>query len=152
MNPQLAANLMLEYYLDEGGFVIMGWRKPYQRDLKIFEAFAKKDVRAFVKDYTNWKKIYTLKEDDKGLIIAKYKSSTPEVVIPDTIDGKPVYQIGKMAFKGQPIKEVIIPNSIESIGERAFFGCKELTVVTIGNENVQIGEKAFDGCEKLADK
>lgn len=152
MNPQLAANLMLEYYLDEGGFVIMGWRKPYQRDLKIFEAFAKKDVRAFVKDYTNWKKIYTLKEDDKGLIIAKYKSSTPEVVIPDTIDGKPVYQIGKMAFKGQPIKEVIIPNSVESIGERAFFGCKELTVVTIGNENVQIGEKAFDGCEKLADK
>lgn len=121
MNPQLAADMMLEWYLDEGGFVIMDWREPYQKDLKKFEAFAKKDVRSFVKDYTTWKRIYKLVEDDKGIIIAKYKSSTPEVVIPDMIDGKPVYQIGKLAFKGQSIKEVIIPSSVESIGERAFW-------------------------------
>lgn len=72
--------------------------------------------------------------------------------MPAMIEGKTVYQIGKMAFKGQPIKEIIIPSSIESIGEKAFFGCKELISVVIENENVEIGDKAFDGCDKLTDK
>ena len=47
------------------------------------------------------------------------------------------------------IKEIIIGNSVTSIGERAFGGCTNLTSVTIGNSVTSIGNYAFDGCTGL---
>ena len=42
-----------------------------------------------------------------------------------------------------------IPNSVVSIGNGAFGGCKELISVAIPNSVTDIGERAFGGCEKL---
>lgn len=42
-----------------------------------------------------------------------------------------------------------IPNSVTSIGDRAFFDCLSLTSVTIGNSVTNIGEYAFSFCPKL---
>jgi len=44
---------------------------------------------------------------------------------------------------------VTIPNSVTSIGEYAFWGCKSLTSVTIPNSVTSIGEDAFNGCSGL---
>ncbi len=46
-------------------------------------------------------------------------------------------------------KNTIIPNSITSIGSRAFIGCSGLTSVTIPNSVTSIGEYAFHRCSGL---
>ena len=46
-------------------------------------------------------------------------------------------------------KTTTIPNSVTSIGDKAFFLCSGLTSVTIGNSVTSIGEEAFFGCSGL---
>ena len=46
-------------------------------------------------------------------------------------------------------QNTIIPNSVTSIGERAFYGCISLTSVTIPKSVTSIGYEAFYGCESL---
>lgn len=50
---------------------------------------------------------------------------------------------------GNTVGNVIIPNSVTNIGERAFFHCTELTSVTIPESVVFIGERAFEDCNNL---
>ena len=46
-------------------------------------------------------------------------------------------------------QNTIIPNSVTSIGDRAFFGCSSLTSITIPNSVTSIGTEVFSGCESL---
>ena len=46
-------------------------------------------------------------------------------------------------------KNTVIPNSVTSIGRRAFFGCSGLTSITIPNSVTSIGEQAFGSCSGL---
>ena len=43
----------------------------------------------------------------------------------------------------------IIPNSVTSIGDGAFIGCKSLQSITIPNSVTSIGDHAFEHCESL---
>ena len=44
---------------------------------------------------------------------------------------------------------ITIPNSVTSIGDRAFLGCTALTAITIPNSVTSIGNTAFLGCNSL---
>lgn len=47
-------------------------------------------------------------------------------------------------------QNTIIPNSVTSIGDYAFWGCSGLTSITIPNSVSEIGDGAFDNCSALA--
>ena len=46
-------------------------------------------------------------------------------------------------------KNTMIPNSVTSIGNKAFKGCSELTSISIPNSVTSIGNEAFNGCYGL---
>lgn len=67
------------------------------------------------------------------------------VILPDTL-----VRIGDRAFENmENLKNVTIPNSVTTIGEYAFSGCKSLTSVTVPDSVTTISEDAFSYCESL---
>lgn len=70
--------------------------------------------------------------------------------IPETIDEKPVTVIGDLCFRYRcNLKEVVLPNTIESIGIDAFGMCKGLTNITLPDSINEIGIFAFRDCRSL---
>ena len=68
-----------------------------------------------------------------------------ETVIPNSVTS-----IGNYAFfRCSGLTSINIPNSVTSIGECAFNNCSGLTSVTIGNAVTSIGEFAFQSCSGL---
>lgn len=52
-------------------------------------------------------------------------------------------------FKGELVTNAVIPDSVTSIGDYAFYNCSSLTSVTIPHGVTGIGESAFGGCSSL---
>ena len=97
---------------------------------------------------------YTLNDDFTATVTGlDDKSFTGTLTIPDSIKsyGNTYYitNIGKQAFREYKFKTVIIPNSVTSIEEWAFYKCSSLTSVTIGNSVTSIGLGAFQNCSGL---
>ena len=68
----------------------------------------------------------------------------------NTVVPNSVTSIGNRAFFGHSgLTSVTIPNSVTSIGGSAFNGCSGLTSVTIPNSVTSIGSNAFYGCSGL---
>ena len=73
------------------------------------------------------------------------------VEIPSVYLGKPVVSIDNEAFYNcKSLKgALVIPDSVETIGSYAFYGCSKLTSVSIGNGVTSIGQSAFQNCSGL---
>ena len=88
---------------------------------------------------------------DGPAIITKYTGSATNIVIPETLGGKPVVAIQESAFMGNSaITSVSLPESITRIGSNAFNGCSGLANITIPARTLHIGENAFDACSSLS--
>ena len=59
------------------------------------------------------------------------EAESVNVEIPDSIDGCPVTTIGAFAFNNSAISDVIIPDSVVSLGDYAFASCPNLKTVTL---------------------
>ena len=87
---------------------------------------------------------------DGGICIDKYIGTADKVMIPDTIDGKPVRQIGPSAFyQCAAIREIVLPESINAIGEHAFSGCSLLSSINIPEGVEAISNRTFSDCTSL---
>lgn len=70
-----------------------------------------------------------------------------DVVIPDG-----VVEIGNKAFYAcSNLKRIVIPNGVTTIGKDAFAICYSLTSITIPDSVTKIGERAFSYCTDLTD-
>lgn len=113
---------------------------------------------------TNLKKLWSFnKLDDGTLEITGYKGNKREITIPEQIDECAVTRIGNECFAlikqnifdgpraavMKKICAVMIPNSVMSIGNRAFSGCESLASINIPNSVISIGYGAFDNCKSL---
>ncbi len=101
---------------------------------------------------TNSIEIASLHDKNHGDIVGS-------VIIPNTLPINnieyPVTSIGTAAFKqgtitlGTNITSVTIPETVTTVGERAFYGT-DLTSITIPNSVTYIGNSAFRDCKDLA--
>lgn len=79
-----------------------------------------------------------------------------DVVIPQYVvyqgTSYPVTKIGDNAFQGcyTSLRSVVIPNTVTTIGQEAFFQCQNLQSVTFGNSVDTIGWCAFIYCFSLS--
>ncbi len=92
---------------------------------------------------------YCLNEEATGMIITKYNGTDQELMIPDTIEGYPVVEIGDGAFKGNinMTGDLTIPDSVKVIGSYAFDECSRLNGRLTLPENLEeIGQFAFHDC------
>ncbi len=87
-----------------------------------------------------------------GVANTEYELPITELVIPDEIDGVPVRDIAPYAFQWQTgITSVTLPESIRTIGARAFMNCGRLETVVMPSKMLMgsIGESAFAQCTAL---
>lgn len=101
----------------------------------------------------------------------------PLVLLPDKIAGYPVRKIAAYAFSSQKeaeetdvltyetddgdlfgeehllagtaVETVVLPDTVEEIGNYIFYGCKDLKRLKFSDSLMQIGSGAFTGCGKL---
>jgi hypothetical protein len=79
-----------------------------------------------------------------GTVLTYYSGTNKDIIIPDSVTS-----IGDVAFDSTSITSVTIPDSVTSIGNSAFRFCASLTSVTIPNSVTSIGDSAFNFCTSL---
>ena len=119
------------------------------------------------------------KKIEGGLCITKMHGRCAEVRIPAEIEGLAVVAVGERAFavkeelpaaepadeqeadlvfvteagevsvKGQALRRVFLPDSVETIGAYAFHGCSALERVSLPANLREISLRMFDGCAAL---
>lgn len=97
---------------------------------------------------------YTVIED--GIRIDRYNESEADVVVPDTIDGLTVVEIGDEMLKnsaehtGAQYTSVALPADVKRLSNSAFAGVPSLKTVTLNEGLLTIGADCFSGCTGLA--
>ena len=99
--------------------------------------------------------VYDMAPDGQGVMITSYKGKSTTVVIPDTIEGLPVTQIGENSpyamrvfshtmyekSKNTPYT-ITVPKSVKILGNQAFTGIKGKINIDLSNIT-SIGKEAF---------
>ncbi len=116
--------------------------------------------------------VYFYKEkEDHTIKIVRVFGNHPCVVIPETIDGKIVDEIGEYCFSKsiqykdcqktegdlsfmselslQEIESVSLPNTIKKIGSYAFYNCRKCKRIELSNAVNEIGSDVFLNCLSL---
>lgn len=87
-------------------------------------------------------------EIDTNGIITEYTGTNNYLTIPDTIAGITVTGIGASVFAVSDIVMVKFPNTLTSVGQRAFYNCQSLKSVYCNNLKT-LGKWAFRVCRNL---
>lgn len=92
-------------------------------------------------------------ENEVAKLIDFARSSWPPVekmIVPSYVNGHPVRVIGATAFWPSCFKEVVLPETIKIIENRAFYKCKDLEKINFPKSLTDIGRGAFADCHSLS--
>jgi len=73
-------------------------------------------------------------------------STLEEILLPDSIE-----TIGSYAFYNTNLTEMISDGAVQTVGDYAFASCEALAAVSLGNDVETIGTHAFEGCTALSE-
>ena len=100
----------------------------------------------FIKTITNLKVLDLTRTDNTTIPPSCLAKSTIQAgVLPQNLTIIP-----ENAFNGSAIVSILIPNSVESIGNKAFYWCSSLASVSLPMSLTSIGDSAFSGCSAMA--
>lgn len=114
-----------------------------------------------------------------GIEIVRCFGTEPYVVLPTQIEGLPIIRVAAYTFSsrkseedadvleyqtedtilsenmdhllaGIEVEEVVFPDTVESIGNYIFYGCKSLNRIEFSDTLMDIGSGAFTGCDRLS--
>lgn len=111
------------------GYVFTGW---FIEDVTLAQEglIVNCDLRLFARFIEELIFIFTYNEYDSCIEITGYIGNDEVVEIPSEINGKPVTEIASMAFENCTFKEIIIPDSVTTIGKHILYGCNNLEKLT----------------------
>lgn len=129
------------------------------------EKKTERELNADPNSLTELKKIWRFeKTADGNIVITGYKGNRMEIAVPEKIGGDTVTALGEYAFSPdakrireeqravrRAITKVTLPDTIESIGEFAFFKCKSLKEINIpeGLSEISMGMLDITGLESI---
>ena len=89
---------------------------------------------------------------DGSAEITGYDGIITNLMIPETLEGRPVTAVADRAFAGhEDMQKAILPPGITSLGSRAFEGCASLSVLVLPDSLRTVGDNPFLGCAELTD-
>ena len=102
-----------------------------------------------VKKRTSLFSYYTTYE--KKAVVYQYdgKTSEGEIEIPSRLGGYPVTALAKSALAGKNFTKVVLPDTLEKIGDYAFSACSKLREITIPASVEALGNGVFTQCDAL---
>lgn len=83
---------------------------------------------------------------DGSVSLRAYHGARAELIIPDTLMGRPVTSIGRGFIGVESMRTVVIPDTVKSIGKHAFTHMEMQTDVWIPASVTMIDETAFEDC------
>ncbi len=89
------------------------------------------------------------KYDSRNNCNAIIETATNTLITGTTTVPQGVEIIGKKAFFGLPIESITIPNSVKVIGEQSFMCCEKLKQIDFPDGLTTIGDEAFNQCMGL---
>lgn len=90
------------------------------------------------------------KDSLPGIRILKAESISPDVFLPDTIEGQPVTEIGPYCFARTSVRSVRIPDFVKVLHNGTFYNCRELEKLSLGPMIKSIGSDVFTNCRLLS--
>ena len=96
----------------------------------------------------------TYRIDDNGAMVAVAEATLTEANIPSSVEFEgnqyPVIKINDRVFSGNTnLMSVTLPESLTTLGDRAFYTCKSLKTIKIPSGVTAIPGHCFDGCSSL---
>jgi len=149
------------WWYTEGNSYATGWRQIdgnwYYFNSRGYMEHDKTIDGYYLNNSGAWKDVTTTSENlrfDKSTgTIVGYIGSNTVLTIPSEIEGVSVINIGNGAFSpsnnSTKITSITIPDSVTSIGERAFEWCSNLTSINISKNVKSISKATFCGCIQL---
>ncbi|MDE6365543.1 MAG: leucine-rich repeat domain-containing protein [Lachnospiraceae bacterium] len=162
---------MIKYAAECGSTECSAWLLDFKNRTADFAAERKKEEQKMMRELnanpnsvTELKKIWGYeKREDGAIVITRYKGKSTEIEVPEKIGNSIVTEIGFRAFSTyakrltdeqidvrENITRIMLPETIQAIGEGAFQDCTLLKEVNIPDGVTAIGANAFSGCASLA--